>query len=88
MIIDSIITIVRLLSQFLFLFILAYVILSFLVPQTNSFHRLVDNIVEPLLRPIRKFVPPFQNIDFSPLILVILLQLGTSLLVALLNRLR
>ncbi|MCC6146496.1 MAG: YggT family protein [Anaerolineaceae bacterium] len=88
MIIDLLITITRLLSQVLFLLILAYVILSFLIPQTNSFRRFVESIVEPLLRPIRKVVPPFQNIDFSPLILVILLQLATSLLVRILINLR
>lgn len=88
MIINSIITIVQLLSQILFLFILAYVIFSYLIPQSNSFRRFVDRIVEPLLNPIRRIVPPFRGIDFSPLILVILLQVGTSILIALLNMMR
>ena len=33
-----------------------------------------DAIVRPFLRPIRRFVPPISNIDLSPLVLLVLLQ--------------
>jgi len=33
-----------------------------------------DAIVRPFLRPIRRYVPPVANIDLSPLVLLILLQ--------------
>lgn len=33
-----------------------------------------DAIVRPFLRPIRRYVPPISNIDLSPLVLIIVLQ--------------
>jgi YggT family protein len=40
----------------------------------------VDRLVEPMLAPIRRILPPTGMIDFSPLVLIILLQvLGTFL---------
>ncbi len=33
-----------------------------------------DAVVRPFLRPIRRFVPPISNVDLSPLVLLILLQ--------------
>ena len=35
---------------------------------------LFDAVVRPFLRPIRRFVPPVANIDLSPLVLIVLLQ--------------
>ncbi len=31
-------------------------------------------ITEPMLRPIRKYLPSFGNVDLSPLVLILLLQ--------------
>jgi YggT family protein len=35
---------------------------------------LVDALTRPFLRPIRRFVPPLGNVDLSPLVLIVLLQ--------------
>ena len=40
-------------------------------------------ITEPALRPIRRYLPTFGNIDFSPLVLIILLSLIERFLVRL-----
>jgi YggT family protein len=37
-------------------------------------------VTEPLLRPIRNFLPSFGSIDISPLILILLLQAARMLL--------
>jgi YggT family protein len=44
-------------------------------------------IVDPLLNPIRRVVPLMGMLDFSPLILVILIQLLAQILTGLLLRL-
>jgi len=41
----------------------------------------VDNLVRPLLDPIRKIVPPVGMLDFSPFVLIILIQVVSNLLV-------
>ena len=40
----------------------------------------VDRVTEPLLAPIRLVLPPASGVDFSPLVLILLLYLLRSLL--------
>ena len=35
---------------------------------------LLDALTRPFLRPIRRLVPPLANVDLSPLVLIVLLQ--------------
>jgi YggT family protein len=35
----------------------------------------LDKIVEPLLAPFRRIIPPVQGIDFSPMVLLIVVQI-------------
>ena len=69
--------------------IIAQVILSWLVAfnvlNTSSqglraFMNALDRIMEPLYRPIRKILPDFGGIDFSPLVLLIVIQILRMLL--------
>lgn len=56
--------------------ILARVILSFI--RIDPYHplvRLVYDLTEPILAPIRRILPPMSGLDFSPLIALLLLQL-------------
>jgi YggT family protein len=43
--------------------------------------RTLDNLVEPMLAPIRKVVPLIGMFDFSPLVLIILVQILSSALI-------
>lgn len=45
-----------------------------------SFTQALDRITAPLYRPIRKIMPDFGGIDFSPLVLLILIQVLQMLL--------
>jgi YggT family protein len=36
---------------------------------------LLDALTRPFLRPIRRVVPPLANVDLSPLVLIVLLQI-------------
>jgi YggT family protein len=46
----------------------------------SSFYRKLDALIEPLLRPIRNVLPTYGNIDFSPLVLLLILYLIKHLL--------
>ena len=47
----------------------------------SSFYRALDSIIDPILAPIRKVIPPIGGtFDISPMILLIGLQLILSLL--------
>lgn len=41
---------------------------------------IVDRLAEPILRPIRRLIPTLGGIDFSPLVLIVLLQVALMVL--------
>lgn len=87
--IDALFGIANLLLNVLFWIIIIQVILSWLfafnVLNTNSggvraFVRALDKITDPLYRPIRRVLPDFGGIDFSPLVLILLIKIVQMLL--------
>lgn len=75
-------------GQVLVLLILAEIILSYVLDPYHPLRRFVNQLVEPLLAPIRRVVPQVGMFDFSPMVLIILVQLITNLLSNFLIRLR
>ena len=72
----------------LVLIVLASVILPYFMDPYHPLRRFLDRIVEPMLMPIRRVVPLFGMLDFSPLILILLIQLIGNLLIRILSSLR
>jgi YggT family protein len=54
----------------------------------HPIRRAIDGVVEPMLAPIRRIVPLIGSLDFSPLVLIILIQLLSNILVRVLIALR
>jgi len=79
-----IIRIVQYIFEVLSLIVLVDVILSYFMSPFHPIRSFLDRIVEPMLRPIRRVVPSLMNIDFSPVILLILLQIIESILIRIL----
>jgi YggT family protein len=73
-------TIIHWIIQLFILVVIAQAILSFFVDPYQPIRRVIDEIVNPFLNPIRRVVPPLGNLDFSPLVLIILLQVLDSIL--------
>ncbi len=73
--------IVGLLANILVTLIIVHVILSYVMDRFHPVRRGVDSIVEPLLMPIRRALPPVAGLDFSPVVLIILIQIISNLLV-------
>ena len=69
-------------SQLLVLLVIVSVILSYFMDPYHPIRRSIDGVVEPMLAPIRRVVPLVGMIDFSPFILILLIQLVRSLLVS------
>ncbi len=72
---------VRLLS----FIIIVQVILTYFMSPFHPVRQFIDRIVEPMLAPIRRFVPVVGMIDFSPLVLLILIQVIGQILIYLLR---
>jgi len=86
--IDILITFINVLQQVLVLLVIVSVILSYFMDPYHPIRQGVDRIVGPLLSPIRRVVPLVGMLDFSPLVLIILIQIVAGLLVRLLFSLR
>jgi len=76
------------LAFFFVLLVILKIILSYFMDPYHPVRRTLDNLVEPLLAPIRRVVPLVGMFDFSPLILIILVQILSSVLIRLLYILR
>jgi YggT family protein len=69
------VTIIHYLVIVIDLLLIAYVILSYFMSPFHPVRLFIDRLVNPLLAPIRRIMPKTGAIDFSPLILILLLQL-------------
>jgi YggT family protein len=72
----------------LFWLVIIAVVLSYIVDPYNPVRRAVDSVVNPLLAPIRRILPPIAGLDFSPFVLLILIQFLPRIINSLLQSLR
>jgi YggT family protein len=80
------VSIVNSLAQALVILVFVSVILSYLMDPYHPVRRGVDNIVQPMLDPIRRIVPPVGGLDFSPLVLILLIQFVARIIIVFLTR--
>jgi len=73
--VNAILQIVNLVFNLLSLLILVKILLSYVLSPYHPVRQAIDRIIEPMLAPIRKIIPPVGMFDFSPLILIVLLQI-------------
>lgn len=84
---QTLITFISVLQQLLVLLVIVSVILSYFMDPYHPVRRAIDSIVEPMLSPIRRVVPMVGMLDFSPLVLIILIQVLSGLLISLIRSL-
>jgi YggT family protein len=80
-----VITFINSTVSILTLLIFIYSLLGFFLRPYHPIRQALGQIIEPMLMPIRRRVPPLGGLDFSPLILMIILQVLGSLLTAVLR---
>ena len=68
-------------TNILVLLIFVWAILSWILPPYHPVREALDRIMEPLLAPIRRVVPLAGTIDFSPMILMILIEIISWVLI-------
>lgn len=86
--ISLLIRLIDILAQFIVLLVIVKIILSYFMDPYHPVRRMIDNLVEPLLAPIRRVVPLMGMFDFSSLILIIGVQILSSVLISFLYTLR
>jgi len=66
--------------QVILSWLLAFNVLNTSSGGVRAFALAIDRITAPLYRPIRRLLPDFGGIDFSPLVILILIQVIKKLL--------
>jgi YggT family protein len=66
---------IQAISLILILAVFVDIILGFFMDPLHPVRRTLDSIVEPMLRPIRRIIPTVGGFDFSPVVLVVVIQL-------------
>lgn len=65
--------------------VIASVLLSYFLSPYHPIRETLDQIVRPMMEPIRKIMPQTGMIDFSPLVLLLLVRLVGNLLIRVLS---
>ncbi len=65
------------------LVLVAVIVRLFIMNPNHPVRQALDSIVEPLLMPIRRVLPPTGGFDLSPLVLILLIRVVTILLTSL-----
>ncbi len=69
-------------SQILFWAILLRACLSWFAVDTRASGagRLLDDVTEPIMAPLRRIIPPIGSIDVSPLVAMLLIQFAGNII--------
>lgn len=79
-------TFISILATVLTLAIFVRALLSWIMPNdTTGLTRVLLDVTEPVLRPIRRILPPVSGIDFSPIVAMIAIQVISNILISLLS---
>ncbi len=60
--------------------LIVYAILSWVPNASSMLHDLIARLAEPLVRPLRRVIPPVGGVDLSVLVAIVLLQVGAIIL--------
>ena len=71
---------ISIVANVLTILVFVWVIASWLLAPYHPVREALDRVVEPLLAPIRRILPSTGQIDFSPMILIILIALAAGVL--------
>ena len=82
---SGLIGLIQLVATVLSLVVLVDVVLSYFLTPYHPIKRALDSVVEPMLAPIRRLLPSVGMFDFSPVVLIILIQVVESVLIQILR---
>lgn len=84
----GLISIINAIFTIFYLLILAHILLSWIRP--NPYHpvwgpimRVVNGVMDPIMAPIRRLLPPLGGLDFSPMIVLVVARLIQGALIKL-----
>lgn len=79
---DFLMVLVRIAANVFSLMVIAKVLLSYFMSPYHPVRQTIDQLVEPLLSPIRNRMPMIGMFDFSPIVLLLTIQVLEFLLIS------
>lgn len=79
---DFLMVLVRIAANVFSLMVIAKVLLSYFMSPYHPVRQTIDLLVEPLLSPIRNRMPMIGMFDFSPIVLLLTIQVLEFLLIS------
>lgn len=80
----GIVIVIQTLAQVFSLLIIVDAILSFVMPPTHPIRDALGKVLNPIYAPIRRVLPAMGGFDFTPLVVLVLIQVLETLIVNLL----
>ncbi len=68
------ITALDIIARIIVLLLIIHVVLTYFMSPFHPIRQRIDRVIEPMLDPIRRVIPTVGMIDFSPLVLILLIQ--------------
>ncbi len=84
---DYLVVVLNFLINALTLLVIVDVLISYFLPPYHPSREMLDRLVEPFLAPIRRVLPTAGGIDFSPMVLIIAIQIVGQVLLSILRSL-
>lgn len=79
----AIINIINFLVLIITLLVILKVLLSYFLAPYQPVRLFIDRIIDPMLRPIQRIIPPLGGLDISPLVLLVIVQIFGRLIISL-----
>lgn len=76
-----VVTIIHYALQIFSFVVIAKVLVSYFMSPDEPIRRILDQIVEPALAPIRRLMPQTGMVDFSPMVLLLLIWVLDAIIV-------
>jgi YggT family protein len=78
---------ISIIANVLTILVFVWVIATWILAPTHPIREALDRVVEPLLAPIRRVLPTTGAIDFSPIVLIIVIAIAAQILTSLIMNL-
>lgn len=72
--VSILIFVIDIVARLLILSLFVHVMLTYFMSPFHPIRQKLDRIIEPMLAPIRRLIPTIGMFDFSPLVLILLVQ--------------
>jgi len=79
----AIISVINFLVLIITLLVILKVLLSYFLAPYQPVRLFIDRIIDPMLRPIQRFIPPLGGLDITPLVLLVIVQIIGRLIISL-----